>query len=371
LINLTCQDNQLTNLNLKNGKNVKLNSRKFNNNPDLSCIQVDDVAYSNANWATAKDATASYSTGCPPYLVAVSSEFEDQLIALGVDKDGKNGSVLFSSITKVTSLDVSNSGITSLSGIEYFSNLETLNCQGNLLTSIDLSSNLGLKYLDCSKNPLSTLDVSKNTQLTELYCDGIVTITNKINAENSVANQLTALDLSKNVSLVKLSCSNNQIVGLDLSKNTLLRDVNCFNNKLTSLNLSNGNNTKMVNVNFKMNASLSCIQVDDTSYANTNWSTAKDVVAIYSKTACTLGIEDVVFDKIALYPNPTKGELHIENIALEKASVYDVLGKLVKTEKFTNGSNTNSINLSGFSKGVYYLYLESEGSTVVRKIIVN
>ncbi|MEN2399350.1 T9SS type A sorting domain-containing protein [Flavobacterium sp. MC2016-06] len=371
LINLLCYNNQLTSLNLKNGKNVKLSNRDFKTNPNLSCIQVDDVAYSNANWATAKDATASYSEGCPPYIVAVSSAFEDKLIALGVDKDGKNGSVLFASITNVTSLDVSNSGITSLSGIEYFSKLETLNCQGNLLTSIDLSSNLALKYLDCSNNPLSALDVSKNTQLTELYCDGIVTITKKINAKTSVTNQLTALDVSKNLALTKLSCSNNQIVSLDLSKNTLLTDVNCSNNKLTSLNLNNGNNSKLVNINLKTNAALSCIQVDDVAYANTNWSTAKDATAIYSKTTCTLGIEDLVFNKIAIYPNPTKGELHIDNIVLEKASVYDALGKLVTATKFTNGSNTNSINLSGFPKGIYYVYLETEGSTTVRKIIVD
>ena len=365
-----CYNNKLRSLNMQNGKNAWfVSTNNFINNPELTCIQVDNASYSTVNWPTAKDAIASYSHSCPA-VIEVNSEFEDKLIALGIDTV-KDGLVLLSSIKNVSSLDISNSGITSLAGIQYFSNLETLNCQGNLLTSIDLSSNLGLKYLDCSKNPLSTLDVSKNTQLTELYCDGIVTITNKINAKNSMANQLIFLDVSKNVSLVKLSCSNNQIVGLDLSKNTLLRDVNCSNNKLTSLNLSNGNNTKLVNVNFKMNASLSCIQVDDTSYANANWSTAKDAVAIYSKTACTLGIVDVVFDKIALYPNPTRGELHIENIVLEKASVYDVLGKLVKTEKFTNGSNTNSINLSGFSKGVYYLYLESEGSTFIRKIIVN
>jgi hypothetical protein len=277
---------------------------------------------------------------------------------------------LLASIINVKSLDVSNSGITSLSGIESFPNLEILNCQRNLLTSINLSSNLALKYLDCSKNPLTTLDVSKNTQLTELYCDGIVTGTNKINAKTSAVNQLTALDVSKNLSLVKLSCSNNQIVSLDLSKNTLLTDVNCSNNLLTSLNLSNGNNSKLVNVNLKKNTQLSCIVVDDTSYADTNWSAAKDATAIYSKTNCTLGIEDMVFYKIAVYPNPTKEELHIDNIVLEKVSVYDTLGKLVTVAKFTTGSNHNSINLSGFSKGIYYLYLEGEGSTVVRKIIV-
>lgn len=364
-----CYNNKLRSLNMQNGKNAWfVSTNNFTNNPDLTCIQVDNASYSTANWATAKDATASYSHSCPA-VIEVNGEFENKLIALGIDTV-KDGSVLLSSIKNVTSLDISNSGITSLSGIQYFSNLETLNCEGNLLTSIDVSSNTALKYLDCSKNPLSIVDVSKNTQLTELYCDGMVTTNKKINAKTSVSNQLTALDVSKNVWLTKLSCSNNLIVSLDLSQNTLLTDVNCSNNKLISLNLNNGKNSKLATVNFKTNASLSCIQVDDAAYANANWSTAKDALAIYSKTTCTLGIEDLIFDKIAIYPNPTKGELHIDNIVLEKANVYETSGKLVKTVKFANGSNTNSINLSGFPKGIYYVYLESEGYAVARKIIV-
>jgi len=34
------------------------------NNPDLRYIQVDDVAYSNANWSGDKDATARFSENC-------------------------------------------------------------------------------------------------------------------------------------------------------------------------------------------------------------------------------------------------------------------------------------------------------------------
>ncbi|MFB3387098.1 T9SS type A sorting domain-containing protein [Flavobacterium sp. LAR06] len=371
LIEFECYSNQLTSLNVQNGNNNNFvtNQTDYRKNPNLRCIQVDNVMYSNDNMSWAKDATASYSTSCPPSIVAVSSAFEDQLIALGIDTI-KDGSVLLSSITNVTTLDVSNSGITDLSGIENFTSLETLICKGNTLTTINVSQNPALKYLDCSNNPLSVLDVSKNTQLTELYCDGITTINNKTNGKSSVTSQLIILDVSKNLSLTKLSCSDNQIVSLDLSKNTLLTDVNCSNNKLTYLNLSNENNFKLANVNFKTNVQLSCILVDDAAFANANWSTAKDAAAIYSKTACTLGIEDVVFDKIAVYPNPTKGEFHIDNIVLEKATVYDVLGKLVTATKFINGSNTNSINLSGFPKGIYYVYLESEESTIVRKIIV-
>ena len=62
--------------------------------------------------------------------------------------------------------------------------------------------------------------------------------------------------------------------------------------------------------------------------------------------------------------------MHIDNSTLEKATVYDTLGRLITTTKFTNGSNNNTINLAGFRSGIYYIYLENEGVTIVKKIIV-
>jgi len=68
---LYCQNNQLSSLNLKNGNNTNMFDLfgvglDLTNNPDLLCIQVDDVAYSNANWSSKKDATACFSENCTP-----------------------------------------------------------------------------------------------------------------------------------------------------------------------------------------------------------------------------------------------------------------------------------------------------------------
>jgi hypothetical protein len=115
---------------------------------------------------------------------------------------------------------------------------------------------------------------------------------------------------------------------------------------------------------------LSCIQVDDLDYSNSNWSTFKDATASYSTSCSSLGIAETVFDKMAVYPNPTKGELHIDNAIVEKANVYDSLGKLVTTKIFAEGSINNTINLAGFPKGIYYIYFESKGATVVKKTII-
>jgi hypothetical protein len=47
---LLCDYNKLRSLNLANGNNNKIQSLNAYSNPNLTCIQVDDVAYSNSNW---------------------------------------------------------------------------------------------------------------------------------------------------------------------------------------------------------------------------------------------------------------------------------------------------------------------------------
>jgi len=47
---LACDDNQLIGLNILNGNNTNINFFYSVSNPNLTCIQVDDVAYSIANW---------------------------------------------------------------------------------------------------------------------------------------------------------------------------------------------------------------------------------------------------------------------------------------------------------------------------------
>ncbi|MDC8001608.1 T9SS type A sorting domain-containing protein [Aequorivita todarodis] len=60
---LGCRYNQLTSLNVKNGNNTNFSGFNATHNPDLTCITVDDVAYSNANW-TDIDPQTSFSEDC-------------------------------------------------------------------------------------------------------------------------------------------------------------------------------------------------------------------------------------------------------------------------------------------------------------------
>jgi hypothetical protein len=79
---------------------------------------------------------------------------------------------------------------------------------------------------------------------------------------------------------------------------------------------------------------------------------------------------------IRIYPNPSTG---IFNVYLEKAgkntdiSIFDLQGQKVYSEKTLPGSGsiTKELNLSGLSKGIYYIRLTTEDVTRVEKIIIN
>jgi Leucine-rich repeat (LRR) protein len=92
----------------------------------------------------------------------------------------------------IKSLDVRNSRIADMAGIEAFVNLEYLDCSSNHLTGLDISNNAGLLYLMCDGNQLTNLEVSGNAPLVDLSCGN---------------NLLDSLDISHNLVLQSVSLS--------------------------------------------------------------------------------------------------------------------------------------------------------------------
>ena len=127
-------------------------------------------------------------------------------------------------IERTTSINCAGQSISSLKGIEYFVDIQKLNCDNNKLTQLDLSKNTKLESLDCAVNKLTKLNVSQNVQLGDLGCG---------------FNELTRLDVSKNTRLEILVCYCNKLTQLDISKNTELKKLLCEVNDLTKLDISN------------------------------------------------------------------------------------------------------------------------------------
>ena len=171
-------------------------------------------------------------------------KFREYVKDKSIDKDG-DGELSQVELDAVTDINVRSKSISTLRGIKYFKNLESLDCVENKLTSLDVSNNTKLTKLDCSLNELTELNVSKNTNLTKLYYANNnlpslnVSNNKKLTELDCSINKVTSLDISENTNLSKLNCSDNELKELNVRNNTELSELDCFSNELKELNVSN------------------------------------------------------------------------------------------------------------------------------------
>ena len=325
LTTVACYDNSLLELNIRNGNNSAINGSSFSasQNPNLTCIQVDNETYSTDNW-TFIDGQTSFSENCgySNYTYIPDTNFEQYLIDESIDSENiLDGKVLTANIENITSLNISSKNITDLSGIQDFIALTALDASINSISSIDLTQNTLLEELSINKNQLTTINLSENTNLTSLNLEEnqltSLDVSSNLNLENinlvfnsfttidlsantnlksinvgrnniatlnlteNIAlealfcniNQLIALDLSANTNLISLNCEQNSITYLDVSANENLTKIICNDNALIGLNMQNGNNNQVLNENFSAfaNPNLFCILVDDQTYSEGAW----------------------------------------------------------------------------------------------------
>lgn len=280
LANVLCNDNNLFSLQINNGNNATITSFNATNNTNLFCIEVDDVAFANAaaNWQ--KDAAATYNLSCGTYVP--DDNFEQALINQGIDSDNTlNNFVPTVDINTLTILDVFNLNIADLTGIQDFVALQNLNCNANVLSSIDLSNNIALVSLNCSQNNIENLDVTTNAALSTLRCN---------------------------------------------------------DNALLNLNIKNGANATLTNFNATNNPNLFCINVDDAIVGNIPAAWQKDAFATYNSNCETnrftlipdvffeqklidLGLDDTIDAQVL-----TSNIEHVSALDVSNASITDLTG---------------------------------------------
>lgn len=378
LIKLYCTSNQLTILNVRNGQNDLLTDFNATDNPDLTCIMVDDEDAANAgtgvyaSWQ--KDAATVYAELCDYFTYIPDNSFEQALINLGYD-DIIDYFVLTENIDTITNLDISSStNIQDLTGIQNFAELTHLNCSGNLLATLGLSSN-NIQSLNCADNNLSLIELGNNTVLNYLDCsDNLLTAFELENNQflstlNCSGNQLSSLNLNDFTELQYLHCSNNSLTALDLSNNTGLENLTCNNNQLTLLDVKNDNNLILTYLNSTENPYLTCIQVDDEEAANLgsgvyeNWQT--DDIITYSEDCDYTGINKNNEQAFILYPNPCKDVLYIDcNDNINFISIYNNFGKFIAEYQ-----KTNIIQLADLTPGIYFIKVFTEENCFFSKFI--
>ncbi|WP_343706454.1 T9SS type A sorting domain-containing protein [Flavobacterium sp.] len=159
--------------------------------------------------------------------------------------DGNDDGIIEESeAMRVFLLNLENSNITSLEGIENFPNLHTISCGGNQISNLDVSNLKNLKSLNCYNNQIASLNLSGLMKLTFLNCNkNKLTGLNFDDLESIVdvfcsENELSLIDVKHPENLRNLFCSNNKIETLDLTNYLNLAGLECSNNKISVLDVS-------------------------------------------------------------------------------------------------------------------------------------
>lgn len=85
-----------------------------------------------------------------------------------------------------------------------------------------------------------------------------------------------------------------------------------------------------------------------------------------------LGVGDVFANQISLIPNPTRGMIFLRNDSAEKLNkliITDVNGRIIRTIPMNAAGTTTEISLELLSNGLYFVTIEGENSTTVKRVV--
>lgn len=347
-------DNDLFALNIGNGNNGLIATFNATTNPNLSCIDVDDVAFANAAAGWQKDASASYSLNCGTYVP--DDNFEQALIDQGIDSDGTlNNFVPSTDVTAVTVLNVSSLGISDLTGIQDFLALQNLNVSNNVLVQLELINNSALEILDCSMNQIEDLDLTSNTALTSVLCNYNALETLNIENTNNVA--ISFFDATENSNLFCINVDDAIIGSIPMSwqkddiasyngdcinnRFTLIPDV-FFEQSIIDLGLDDVIDGQVLTSNIEH---LQSIDVSDNSISDLTG--IRDFKSLIQLDCSGNFLEELdVSDMIHLERLNCSSNYLLTNDSTNTLGLFNTSGTANLTELYCAGNNLNDLDLS-------------------------
>jgi len=84
-----------------------------------------------------------------------------------------------------------------------------------------------------------------------------------------------------------------------------------------------------------------------------------------------VGVNKISANNFKCYPNPAKDFINVQSVdALNSIKLFNVSGQMVY-ENYANGSKLQTIDISSFEKGIYFMELNTETETKQIKIVVD
>jgi hypothetical protein len=122
--------------------------------------------------------------------------------------------------------------------------------------------------------------------------------------------------------------------------------------------------------NYLDDISLSLIpsKITEAETGNGGATSGEETVADNQEVGATLGVDGFTeaLENLAVYPNPTNGQLHIDAVDVTRVECYSQMGQLVAVFE-----HERDLDISHLSSGVYMLRVTLPQGVAVRKIVKN
>jgi hypothetical protein len=282
-----------------------------------------------AKLLSASSSNTIASTNSPIYNSVSNSWSAPNYQKIDINNDGE---IEVSEALQVKYLDISNTTslpasfqISSVSGIEEFTNLEALKCVSNQVSSINILGLTNLKLLDFYYNRLTEFNIQGLTNLRQIHCG---------------RNQITSLNVQGLINLTQIRCFQNQITSLNVEGLINLKELSCASNQITSINLQNLN-------------SLNSLYCESNLLSTLDLSNAPNLLI--------LNCQNNLLTSLFIKNGKTEVLNFSNNISLQYICCDEIQEQDIENAVITNGQNCNVNSYCSFVPGgVYY---EIVGST--------
>lgn len=291
---------------------------------------------------------------------------------LTIDANADN-EIQYSEAAAVYGLNYSESSVSSISGIEYFTNLHELSLALANLSDLPISSLTQLEYLAVNSNVLTSVASIENLYaLNRLFIAD--TQATSINLQN--LSMLTRVEIYS-TPFTEISLCGTAVRSLWANDNLQLQSLILKNNVVTpAFRKAQTGPPPLPNFMFENNPLLNSICYDDGEYEAVTVYLSNPIDTITFSTNCvnsdcTLATSNFETDAASLYPNPATDFITLENKEhnIDAVRIFNALGQFVKTVENPNGNATMTMNIAELKSGAYFLTIDSGNETTSKRFV--
>jgi hypothetical protein len=316
-----------------------------------------------------RQSTTAYITilSNPQIIYIPDANFKNALLNNSIDIN-HDSEIAINEAQLLSVLYVPHMSISDLTGIEYFVNLNQLDCQGNDLSSLDLST-LYLTRLNCTANSnllqiclsddeLNTATAAAVNDPTSWSKDPFATWSTACGLTNTIVGQLSPTLNQQNVlySIVPLAGSTYQWT-------------------VTGGTIASGQNTDSIFVNWDGGSSANLrttaigysVSVVETSASNVSKTVTTEITMLGTTTAIKQPFQTA---SILVYPNPSAETFTIVmpiNVVSVAYQIFDLSGKVLQSGSFISSDTGNKIG-QDLPTGMFQVVL-NDGQNQTSKLI--